>query len=420
MLHETAAHLGLELTTEPVVSGIDSLAPLRLPPFNYRTDIDVRPWFMFERSYGRVTEVDVHQFSDITSVRFPSPVTFSGLGFALVRFWGEPFEALPQRAVVADLVQVGASWAQGAIQIRTYANNDYLAQLHIPGLPETVRALIGDVTASWELSRPGKIGMALLESADTEVLLEPGIFEAITELTTPRSKSVVRELEGIVAEGVSAELIAELAASWGGRAERRYRAQSKLTPALALERLCEVGWAERGLQITCATCTLTTFVPLAATSQRAECPGCQSPARYEISAAVTVFYRLDSYLDLASDQGVLPHLLAIAALARRHRQSYFLPGTNINLADGQPLEVDIFGVCDGRVLAGEVKTKAADFTPTQIERDVALSRRLGADVHLLTAVDDVPDDIVASARTMCDAAGIRLIVLQREDLRPDP
>lgn len=37
---------------------------------------------------------------------------------------------------------------------------------------------------------------------------------------------------------------------------------------------------------------------------------------------------LNSYLDLASDQGVLPRLLATAALARRYTHSYLLPAPN--------------------------------------------------------------------------------------------
>ena len=75
-------------------------------------------------------------------------------------------------------------------------------------------------------------------------------------------------------------------------------------------------------------------------------------------------YRLNSHLDFLSDQGVLPHLLAIAALQRQGKKSHFVPGVDVwfsqDLSD-KP-EADIFGVRDGQVLCGEVKTSASEFT----------------------------------------------------------
>ena len=74
--------------------------------------------------------------------------------------------------------------------------------------------------------------------------------------------------------------------------------------------------------------------------------------------------------------------------------------------------------CDGKVLAGEVKTKAADLTDEQIARDTELSHRLGADTHLLAAVDAVPGQIAADAQQACDRLGLELMILQKTNLRP--
>jgi len=131
-----------------------------------------------------------------------------------------------------------------------------------------------------------------------------------------------------------------------------------------------------------------------------------------------VHYQLNSYIDLASDQGVLPHLLVAAALRNKHPETFLLLGTKVFPNDGKPPEVDIFGVCNGEVLAGEVKTKAADFTDDQIARDTELSHRLGADTHLLAAVDEVPVEVVANAQQACDRLGLKLMILQKADLRP--
>ncbi len=133
---------------------------------------------------------------------------------------------------------------------------------------------------------------------------------------------------------------------------------------------------------------------------------------------MTIYYRLNSYLDRASDQGVLPHLLVIAKLTHQHPRSYFLPGTNLRFEGDDGAEVDIFGVRTGEVVAGEVKTKAADFTAGQIARDTELSKRLGATTHLLAAIDDVPDNIATVAKEACHSLALNLIVLQKADLRP--
>ncbi|MFE4394468.1 MULTISPECIES: hypothetical protein [Streptomycetaceae] len=82
--------------------------------------------------------------------------------------------------------------------------------------------------------------------------------------------------------------------------------------------------------------------------------------------------------------------------------------------------MDIFGIWDEQVLAGEVMTSALQFTDARLERDVALSRKLGADVHLLAAVDTVPDATRATAERLCKQAGPELHVYDRSRRRPAP
>ena len=137
-------------------------------------------------------------------------------------------EAAPAR-VVAEHVMAGASWRQGAIQIPVYAQNDYLLELHLPGLPEAVAALLTQAAGGHELSEKGLVAMALAESADITVLLEPGIVEAITQLSTPRSRSMEHDLSAIRADGIADDVVRDLAARWGGRRERRSRPAGKLS-----------------------------------------------------------------------------------------------------------------------------------------------------------------------------------------------
>jgi hypothetical protein len=427
-LHETASLLELQQDDGDVRIGHDWPVPPRKPPFTYRLGLNPRQWLVFERSYGEVTDVDVQLFRGMTTVRFASPVSFrGGGGTALVRLSGAALDGLPRRPAVAERIAKEGTWRYGSLQITAHAVNDYLFEIHVPELPEVTAALLGRVTARYELSaKKGQAGMAWLAQTDISPLAQPGVFAAIRELTTPRSKELLKELRKLRQDGAVDGELAEIAAHWGGRSERRYRSADQLTSvpqgegAGALERLCAAGWAERGLQVACGACGLPSFVPLSQASGRAACPGCSSPAAYQTGSALTVYYRLNSHLDLLSDQGVLPHLLTIAALQRQGKQSHFLPGIDVWFsADGSDkAEADIFGVRDGRVLSGEVKTSASEFTPEQITRDVNLSARLEADTHILAATDHLPGEVAEKAEQLCEASRLDLIVLGKADLLP--
>ena len=427
LLHETAAVLGLQLHDGEPGPMHDRPAPARKPPFTYRTDLEPRRWLIFERAYGEITDVDVQLFRETTTVRFTSPVSFRGGGAALVRLSGAALEGLPRRAAVADRIASGATWNHDALQITAYAVNDYQFKLHVPELPEVTDALLSKVTVRHGLSRKkGQAGMAWLDQTDISPLGQPGVFAAIRNLTTPRSKALLRELRDLRRAGAVDEELAEIAAHWGGRAERTCKSAEQMTSmpegqaVEAPERLCAAGWAERGLRIDCGACGLPSFIPLSQAVGSATCPGCSSPASYETGHALTICYRLNSHLDMLSDQGVLPHLLTIAALQRQGARSHFLPGVDVWFSqdDSDRAEADIFGTRNGQVICGEVKTNASEFTADQIARDVDLSTRLEADTHILAATDNIPENVTETAKKLCTASGLGLIVLSRAELLP--
>jgi hypothetical protein len=427
LLHETAALLGLQPHNGEPGTMQDGPAPARKPPFTYRTDLEPRRWLNFERAYGEITDVDVQLFRETTTVRFTSPVSSRGVGAALVRLSGAALEGLPRRSAIADRIASGATWSHGALQITACAVNDYLFKLHVPELPEVTDALLSKVTVRHGLSpRKGQAGMAWLDQTDISPLGQPGVFAAIRNLTTPRSKALLKELRDLRRAGAVDEELAEIAAHWGGRAERAYKSAEQMSnmpegqTADALERLCAAGWAERGLRIDCGACGQPSFIPLSQAPGSATCPGCSSPAAYQTGSALTIYYRLNSHLDMLSDQGVLPHLLTIAALQRQGAKSHFLPGIDVWFSqdDSDQAEADIFGVRDGQILCGEVKTTASQFTPDQIARDVDLSTRLEADTHVLAATDSIPENVIEKAKQLCTASGLGVVVLSKAELLP--
>ncbi|WP_306368572.1 hypothetical protein [Nocardiopsis sp. CC223A] len=430
-LHEIAVILGLDHTEEAPSSNLHfPPAAVRQSPFTYRADINPRGWFFFDRSYGQTVSVDVHLSTEKTAVRFSSPVGFEGSGRALVRFSGSPLEGLPHRDPVAKLIDSEAEWRNDSIQLPVSASQQYRFEFHIPTLPETVHAVLKEATDRYELSDKGRLGVALQETSNVSALLEPNVYEALVALTTPKSKKLLRDLKAAAGSGtIDPQVAQDIAERYGSQAKRRHSTPHNLESLpsnagiAALEKLCALNWAERGLQTRCDRCGVDSFVPLSQTTNKATCPGCEAVAPYAIdsnSHAPSVFYRLNTFVDRVSDQGVLPHLLAAAALTRKDPQSFVLPGTNLWLnGSDEQVEMDILGVHAGHIIAGEVKTNANQFTQEQIERDVRLSQRLGADTHLAAAVDTIPQSTRTELQNLCNDAGLHLLTLSGNELRPN-
>ncbi|WP_329096520.1 hypothetical protein [Streptomyces sp. NBC_01439] len=221
-------------------------------------------------------------------------------------------------------------------------------------------------------------------------------MESLTALKTERTEHFIKALDHRLPGRIPLDEAKELAREFGGRMDRKFRSATnalnhwrpqQVTPAL--ERACEQGWAERGLGLDCEQCKLHSFIPLQASTSQAICPACSTPDRYgrDNGKSVEIMYRLNGFIDRAVDNGVLTHLLVVAALQKRAPDSHFLPGVDVVFDDGDTKEVDIFGVYEGKVLAGEAKVSATEFANEgQIRRDIELSRRLKADVHVMAAI----------------------------------
>ncbi|MEU8843739.1 hypothetical protein AB0D97_32225 [Streptomyces roseus] len=97
-----------------------------------------------------------------------------------------------------------------------------------------------------------------------------------------------------------------------------------------METACAQGWVERGLGLDCDQCRLHSFIPLHATGGRAVSPACSAPALYlraNNNKAVEVVHRRTAFIDRAVDNGVLRHLLVIAALQDIAPSTYLLPAS---------------------------------------------------------------------------------------------
>lgn len=420
-----AGLLGLVPSEEPIRSGHRWLADLREAPFTYRTNVDPWPWFVFEREYGEVVNVETHLVDARATIRV-SPAAALTSGYTLLRLACSAFDGLPRRPSIAEKVRTNTTWHKQWLQVATDGRREYQFDIAIPTLDECVRTMLGLRTRRYSVSDKGRAASAVMEGVDLSRLLQAGLTEVVSELTTPRAKELARELRRQREAGLPEDEVLELASRWGGRHERRHLPVTKIqfgTPrhaVLVLEELCRLGWAERGVQCDCDRCGIRSFVPVEFAAGPPRCPGCRAEAAYAAAdAGVEIHYRLNSFIDRASDQGIMPHLLAVAALQQRSTHTHLLPGCDVEFHDGQTCEIDIVGVYDGRVVSGEIKTSEAEFTVEQLRWDTDKSHRLGADFHLLATPATLSPEVRALAESETKRAGLELLVLDRSALRPE-
>ncbi|QKW04496.1 hypothetical protein [Streptomyces sp. NA02536] len=226
----------------------------RSAPFTYRVGTDPSPWLAAQRQWGRQQDMDVHVFLDRpTGIRFRSPVTLEQPAQVLIRLAGEALDGLPRHSQTAVSIHPQARWHGTELQIGVVTGNDIVLELNISSLEDATANLLDNLTDKWELSDKGRLGAAMYSEKASRALLEPGLYDVVMQLFTPRSKELTRELRRAVASGSDDAALLELAQSWGGRTRRRYRKAADINlPSIPVaklaEMLCALGWAERGLR----------------------------------------------------------------------------------------------------------------------------------------------------------------------------
>jgi len=427
-LQAIAERMGLKKQDEgenvltPVLA-FDLLTRQKEPPYQYHVLAYTHSVALNERRYGVSIQADAYVSGPVANLRFDSPVEIDG-GQLLLRLGGALFDGLPRRPEVAELISSGSTWREDDLQLAHFGQRHYALQLRIPPLADCLDAVLARNTDSYSPSAPGVLAEALASKGGTAGLLEPGVLPMIRQLATPRRERLVKEL---AAQGISFETAQDLHAlvgDWADHRTRTYKAASDLPndPGwdrhTVLNRLADLSWAERGAEIACQTCRTKTYLPIDSVPARGApiCPACLTPGALTARGGTdpTMFYRLDGLIDTLADQGVLPHLVAMAALQRDHERVWLRPGTLLKLGPKEH-EVDILGFIDEDLLYGEVKSEGFRLTNKEIDDDLPICATLGVNVYVLAALDDIPDQLTRHAQEMCDQHGIVLRVLARLD-----
>lgn len=419
-LDDIAADLGLELHDGEMYTRHRFPAPpRRTEPFTYRTDVDCRQWFAFERTYGEQATFRARLFREDTTIDFESPVRFTGSGRTMLRVSSSAFNSYPRQAAIAEAVLPNATWRGDDLEIHTSAAARYTFQLRLPDLASCLTNVLARHGITHSVSDKGALAMSLADRFELDALTDPDLYRIVLHLTTPRSPQLVRAVEGAKRQGMDLDQLHALTSSLGGQGSRRYQSAAELTSRGVkatpeqLETLTRLGICERGLVVKrCPDCGLSTFVMLTEATPDGRCPACHQRAGYLTSRdGPTIAYRLNAIVDRACDQGVVLQALAANGLGGRSGETYLLPGADLCFPSGEKGEADLLGIAHRRLTVGEVKTFASQFTRPELEKDVARAHDAGADLLVLACPEPLSDSTLRYAERLARRARVELQVV---------
>ncbi|MGY2876352.1 hypothetical protein ACVW00_003542 [Marmoricola sp. URHA0025 HA25] len=405
----------------------DERDPGEGPPYTFAVGIDPRNWVIFERALGYRASSQVQLFRTDTPVPVDVPsvleaVEISPIAPLRLRYQAQFLDDLPRRVSVAHAVHPNGSWRRG--EFTMFAGNAVGTEMRVsvPAASEVLACLTRDIGSSATPSDKGRLAAGLL-SRDTKAFADVHALGAIRSLTTPRSLRLAKKLAEFGLAPDRHEAVIEWLASVGGRSTRRYghiesiyvRGLNVELVGNALEDLARGGWVERGVEVLCPRCGIPSFLEFKDVPGVVTCPGCDAVADLAVDRGrVRVQYRLDSFLDRCSDQGVVAHVAVASALVEAQPFTGLHLGLDVKV-EGAQQEVDLFGFVGRSVVAGEVKTSAVEFTRDQIDRDIVLSAALGASAHVVGCTEPLASDLIEAIRDKCAMQRMGVIIAAPED-----
>lgn len=169
----------------------------------------------------------------------------------------------------------------------------------------------------------------------------------------------------------------------------REEASARLRGTLHL--LTDRGVLQQGLRIRCTNCGSRLWREIGTLQQKVRCEGCNSTV--SVQPEPTWYYRLYSLVrNGIALHGCVPVISALRSLREGARESFiYTHGVALyrDYNDEQPeVEIDLLCISDGKLICGEVKSSASEFTREGLTKLVGVSMDIGADLVAISAFND--------------------------------
>jgi len=162
-----------------------------------------------------------------------------------------------------------------------------------------------------------------------------------------------------------------------------------------LQRLIRMGVFFQGHRWRCQTCGHTNWLSVDLLKQSNKCEVCTSEKQIEVSNLKWDFMLNPKVAEALYKDDVIAELWILGSLLREARESfYFAPQSSFfqNPQDKEPAyEVDIVCIQDGRLLIGEAKRKASQFTDSVIQELIVKAQDLRPDAVVVGFLEEDAD-----------------------------
>jgi ribosomal protein S27E len=401
-------------------------------PLRFRLNAHPAAWLWGERLYGKRVQVPVTVTRPATTVHFNSPVQFSPKLFGYLRVEIDGIEALrwPKRDEVARLIEPNASYRPEGLSLLAHPQPRYTFTLRVPSATEVVSAVLTARGWSWQRSDKGRYAQSLIDAVGNRlpVLASPAALAVCRALATLSRVKAEQLLESTVARGTPAdEVIRRVAEALVARTARwrpiqeiageLHQRTRELLPTL--NQLIEARLVSRGFAFTCPSCGLGSAVPFDRAADEVRCEGCRVTATLigPPSQEPVILYAMNSLLDRALDQDCVSHVLTLRWVVERRAAVWAVPGAEVRASgNGLSREVDLLALSRDALLVGEMKESSLAFDGRTLRRTADLARALGANILILSSMDDWPHDRRAEAVAIAAKNNLEVIALEGRDL----
>jgi hypothetical protein len=226
----------------------------------------------------------------------------------------------------------------------------------------------------------GRYGETMIASIDgienVRAFATSQAYRVLQKLALKNSKKVARHILKLIAERAPSE--AELLASFRElgisddlkgipRSLRQLQADSELGPrdtlAQTVDSLVRLGAIRRGLYLECSNCGAADWYALRVLDEKVECSGCRYafyiPAVHKDGSELQFQFRLNTLINRAVDQDVLPSVLTLFHLSRDQRAACRCLGVELSRNEVIEHEFDVLFVARGAVYGAECKASGA-------------------------------------------------------------
>jgi hypothetical protein len=311
-------------------------------------------------------------------IRFSPPSNFINRrsGGVTVDFESEVWGRYPRTSKVSDLFNKDSWFTEyGLTSLRTISQSPQFLSFNLPPAKDVVFSAIGDKGYGARLTKINQYSHAVIDLLGglqkAELFANAGVLEILDALALKSTKKLAQriseianigkihanEIEKVLGDFELPEELKGIPKNLDQLCEKSKLPKNKVLKLL--ETMSQLGVVVRGYYISCPNCGAFDWFPLGAVDNKVDCGGCSHnfslPIAEERDREIRWKYRLNSLINRAFDQDILPGIIAAAKIHRDMLFSEIFFGLELLKDDMVLTDMDFVFVNKQKFYGGECK-----------------------------------------------------------------